>query len=120
MSDYRHRLERAEQRAEYAAAPRDQVLAREIEIIVKPYPAKELPDVGLTAGAAEGYAVAVDAVPAPRVRAGDDDARRREGLKVSLAGAEQKLGQLDAQLSQDGKAIQLGMPSFGQIAGRAT
>ncbi|MFI1349559.1 tyrosine-type recombinase/integrase [Streptomyces lydicus] len=43
-----------------------------------------------------------------------------EGLKVSLAGARGKLAQLDAQTSKSQKAVDLGMPSFGEIAARAT
>ncbi|MFD6938792.1 tyrosine-type recombinase/integrase [Streptomyces goshikiensis] len=42
-----------------------------------------------------------------------------EGLQVSLAGAEQKLTQLDTRLTQSRKAVELGMPSFEQITGRA-
>ncbi|MGV9775408.1 hypothetical protein [Streptosporangium sp. NPDC003464] len=38
-----------------------------------------------------------------------------EGLKVSLAGAEAKLAQLDAQAAQAWQAVDLGMPSFGEI-----
>jgi len=41
-----------------------------------------------------------------------------EGLKVSLAGAEQKLAQMDQLTAQRSRAVQLGMPSFPQTAGR--
>jgi len=40
-----------------------------------------------------------------------------EGLKVSLAGADAKLGQLD-QMARRAAATFLGMPAFGDIAGR--
>jgi Phage integrase family len=40
-----------------------------------------------------------------------------EGLKVSLAGAEQKLAQLD-QRSRRATTVNLGLPTFGDIAGR--
>ncbi|MFI6801713.1 tyrosine-type recombinase/integrase [Streptosporangium canum] len=43
-----------------------------------------------------------------------------EGLKVSLAGAEAKLAQLDAQAAQARQAVDLGMPSFGEIAAHPT
>ncbi|PWR12313.1 hypothetical protein DKT69_24485 [Micromonospora sicca] len=39
-----------------------------------------------------------------------------EGLEISLAGAEDKLAQLDAALKPS--VIHLGLPTFGQIAGR--
>jgi integrase len=42
-----------------------------------------------------------------------------EGLRVSLAGAETKLTQLD-QMTRRAAAIQLGMPTFGEVAGRTT
>jgi integrase len=42
-----------------------------------------------------------------------------DGLQVSLAGARQKLAQLD-QLAQRRSTVQLGMPAFGDIAGRAS
>jgi uncharacterized protein YdhG (YjbR/CyaY superfamily) len=42
-----------------------------------------------------------------------------EGLQVSLAGAQEKLAQIDATLRRQSTRIQLGMPSFAQIAGRA-
>jgi integrase len=41
-----------------------------------------------------------------------------EGLKVSLAGAQQKLAQLD-EMARRATTIHLGIPSFGDIAGRA-
>jgi integrase len=40
-----------------------------------------------------------------------------EGLKVSLAGADAKLAQLD-QMARRAATIHLGMPAFGEIAGR--
>jgi integrase len=40
-----------------------------------------------------------------------------EGLRVSLAGAETKLAQLD-QMTRRATAVNLGMPTFGEIAGR--
>lgn len=40
-----------------------------------------------------------------------------EGLEISLAGAEEKLTQLDAALKPS--VIHLGLPTFGQIAGRS-
>lgn len=43
-----------------------------------------------------------------------------EGLKVSLAGAEGKLTQLDVQAAQAQRAVHLGMPSFGNITARST
>ena len=42
-----------------------------------------------------------------------------EGLKVSLAGTEDKLAQIDAALHRQGRAVQLSMPSFPHIAGRS-
>jgi hypothetical protein len=39
-------------------------------------------------------------------------------LNVSLAGAEQKLAQMDQITAQRSRAVQLGMPSFPQAAGR--
>jgi hypothetical protein len=41
-----------------------------------------------------------------------------EGLDVSLAGAQDKLAQLDADQARTRRAIDLGMPSFIQITGR--
>jgi len=40
-----------------------------------------------------------------------------EGLRVSLAGAETKLAQLD-QMARRAATIQLGIPTFGEVAGR--
>ena len=40
-----------------------------------------------------------------------------EGLQVSLAGAETKLAQLD-QVARRATTINLGMPTFSEIAGR--
>jgi integrase len=42
-----------------------------------------------------------------------------EGLQVSLAGAEDKLAQVNAALARKADAVQLGMPAFPDIAGRA-
>lgn len=42
-----------------------------------------------------------------------------EGLKVSLAGTEDKLAQIDAALRRQGEAVQLDMPAFPGIAGRS-
>ncbi|WP_228044860.1 hypothetical protein [Streptomyces ferrugineus] len=41
-----------------------------------------------------------------------------EGLEISLAGAEEKLAQLDSALKPS--VIHLGLPTFGQIAGRSS
>ncbi|MFJ5888135.1 tyrosine-type recombinase/integrase [Streptomyces californicus] len=41
-----------------------------------------------------------------------------EGLQVSLAGAEDKLAQIDAEVSRSQQVINLGMPSFSNLAGR--
>ena len=41
-----------------------------------------------------------------------------EGLKVSLAGANAKLAQMDQITIQRDKAVQLGIPSFTDTAGR--
>jgi Phage integrase family len=41
-----------------------------------------------------------------------------EGLQVSLVGAKNKLAQLDASTQRRAKSIELGIPSFTQIAGR--
>ncbi|MFE5586075.1 hypothetical protein [Kitasatospora sp. NPDC056531] len=43
-----------------------------------------------------------------------------EGLRVSLAGAEAKLAQLDARAAQARRAVDLGMPSFSEIVTRTT
>jgi len=42
-----------------------------------------------------------------------------EGLKVSLAGTQDKLAQIDAALRRQADAVQLGMPQFPDIAGRS-
>jgi hypothetical protein len=42
-----------------------------------------------------------------------------EGLKVSLAGAEDKLAQITTALLRQEQAVQLGMPAFPDIAGRS-
>lgn len=42
-----------------------------------------------------------------------------EGLRVSLAGAKTKLAQLD-QMARRAATIQLGIPTFGEVAGRTT
>ncbi|WP_239135558.1 hypothetical protein, partial [Actinoplanes derwentensis] len=42
-----------------------------------------------------------------------------DGLQISLAGARQKLDQLD-QLAAQRDTVNLGMPSYSNIAGRAT
>ncbi|MFI8075544.1 hypothetical protein ACIF85_43385 [Streptomyces sp. NPDC086033] len=39
-------------------------------------------------------------------------------LEVSLAGAQDKLAQLDAEQTRRGQAVDLGMPAFRDIAGR--
>ena len=41
-----------------------------------------------------------------------------EGLKVSLAGAEDKLAQIDTTLRRRAGTTQLGMPTFTDLAGR--
>ena len=41
-----------------------------------------------------------------------------EGLKVSLAGTDDKLAQIDATLRRPATVVQLGMPAFSSIAGR--
>ena len=38
-----------------------------------------------------------------------------EGLKVSLAGTEDKLAQIEAALRRQGEAVHLGMPAFPDI-----
>ncbi|MGY4926556.1 hypothetical protein [Streptomyces sp. 900105755] len=45
-------------------------------------------------------------------------ARRIEGRQVSLAGARDKLAQIDAEAARRSTAFHLGMPAFPQIAGR--
>ena len=42
-----------------------------------------------------------------------------EGLQVSLAGAEDKLAQIDTSLQRQDQAVRLGMPAFPDIAGRS-
>lgn len=42
-----------------------------------------------------------------------------EGLRVSLAGAEDKLAQVDALAERQLAAVQLGMPGFSRSAGTA-
>ena len=42
-----------------------------------------------------------------------------EGLKVSLAGTEDKLAQIDIALQRQDQAVHLGMPAFPDIAGRS-
>jgi hypothetical protein len=41
-----------------------------------------------------------------------------EGLKVSIAGADDKLAQIDATLSRQAITVQLGIPAFPVIAAR--
>ncbi|MEU9734456.1 hypothetical protein [Streptomyces sp. NPDC048002] len=43
-----------------------------------------------------------------------------EGLKISLAGAEAKVSQLDAQVARSGQAVDLGMPTVAHIVARTT
>ena len=42
-----------------------------------------------------------------------------EGLRVSLAGTEDKLAQIDTALQRREQAVHLGMPAFPDIAGRS-
>ncbi|MFD4370051.1 tyrosine-type recombinase/integrase [Streptomyces sp. NPDC058486] len=42
-----------------------------------------------------------------------------EGLRVSLAGAEHKLSQLDDHEHRPGRTVDLGMPGFGDVIGRS-
>ena len=42
-----------------------------------------------------------------------------EGLKVSLAGTQDKLAQIDASRQRHEQSVQLGMPAFPSIAGRS-
>ncbi|MEU9213957.1 hypothetical protein AB0D27_40215 [Streptomyces sp. NPDC048415] len=42
-----------------------------------------------------------------------------EGLHGSLAGAQDKLAQLDAEEARRSTAVSLGMPTFGRTAARA-
>ena len=43
-----------------------------------------------------------------------------EGLQISLTGAKDKLTQLDTTIQRRTSNIELGMPTFAQIAGRTT
>lgn len=43
-----------------------------------------------------------------------------EGLETSLAATEEKLAQFDAKAARRSTAVDLGMPSFSQIAVRTT
>ncbi|MCF3179698.1 hypothetical protein IPZ70_07030 [Streptomyces polychromogenes] len=43
-----------------------------------------------------------------------------EGLQVSLAGAQGKLDQLDAEAARRSSAVNLGMPAFATISNRTT
>ncbi|GAA1934393.1 hypothetical protein GCM10009753_79640 [Streptantibioticus ferralitis] len=43
-----------------------------------------------------------------------------EGLRVSLAGAEDKLAQVDAAIQQHARTTNLGMPTFTKLAGGTT
>ncbi|MEV0474507.1 tyrosine-type recombinase/integrase [Streptomyces prunicolor] len=43
-----------------------------------------------------------------------------EGLQVSLAGAEGKIAQVDAQLAHTSSVVQLGLPSFPEIASQTS
>jgi Phage integrase family len=43
-----------------------------------------------------------------------------EGLKVSLAGAEDKLAQIDATRKRQASTVQLGMPTFTDLTGRSS
>ena len=43
-----------------------------------------------------------------------------DGLQISLAGARQKLDQLDQMTAARSTSVHLGMPTFPQIAGRST
>ncbi len=42
-----------------------------------------------------------------------------EGLKVSLAGTEEKLAQIGTALQRQEQAVHLGIPAFPDIAGRS-
>jgi hypothetical protein len=42
-----------------------------------------------------------------------------EGLRISLAGAEDKLAQIDTALRRREQAVHLGMPAFPEIASRS-
>ena len=43
-----------------------------------------------------------------------------DGLQISLAGARQKLDQLDQMTAARSTSVHLGMPTFPQVAGRST
>ncbi|OWA04504.1 hypothetical protein B9W62_24980 [Streptomyces sp. CS113] len=43
-----------------------------------------------------------------------------EGLQSSLTHAEEKLAQLDAQISRKQESVDLGLPTFREITARAT
>ncbi|MEW2267660.1 hypothetical protein ACGF5T_34420 [Streptomyces sp. NPDC047853] len=43
-----------------------------------------------------------------------------EGLQSSLTHAEEKLAQLDAQISRKRESVDLGIPTFREIAARTT
>ncbi|MFE0062743.1 hypothetical protein [Streptomyces sp. NPDC059003] len=43
-----------------------------------------------------------------------------DGLSVSLAAAEDRLAQLDAEVARRSTVVHLGLPTFGQIATRST
>jgi hypothetical protein len=43
-----------------------------------------------------------------------------EGLKVSLAGADDKLAQLDVQVDRTRDAVHLGIPSFPEVIARSS
>ncbi|MFF5313079.1 site-specific integrase [Streptomyces massasporeus] len=43
-----------------------------------------------------------------------------EGLQISLAGAEEKLSQLDVQISQQQESVDLGIPTFREIVAHTT
>jgi hypothetical protein len=43
-----------------------------------------------------------------------------EGLQISLAGAEEKLSQLDVQISRQQESVDLGIPTFREIVAPTT
>jgi hypothetical protein len=45
---------------------------------------------------------------------------RSGGLQVSLAGAKNKIAQIDATLQRQTGATELGMPTFTSLTGRST
>jgi hypothetical protein len=45
---------------------------------------------------------------------------KAEGLKISLAAAKAKLAQLDTLIARRSTAVNLGMPTFADIAMRTT